>query len=211
MPSPHLINILMILSKLRPKLYQIWRKGPKMTKPCRALLLLSAALPFLIAAAPAAAQTAPAPAPEPKLLGEYKDWAAYTMVEPRGEICYAVSKPKKADPPKMKRGEAHLLVTHRPSEKQNNVVSVELGFPAAKDSSATVMIGKDKFDFFTDKQTAWTRDSDTDKAVVTAMARGSDFTAKAKPAAGGEATDSYSLAGFSDALAQIDKACKVKR
>jgi hypothetical protein len=185
-----------------------------MTKPCRALLLLPAALPFLIAAAPAAAPTPPPAAPaaaEPKLLGEYKDWAAYTMTEPRGEICYAVSKPKKAEPAKMKRSEAHLLVTHRPSEKQNNVVSVELGFNTAKESSATVMIGKDKFDFFTDKQTAWTRDSDTDKAVVTAMARGSDFTAKVKPAAGGEATDSYSLAGFSDALAQIDKACKVKR
>jgi len=186
-----------------------------MTKPCRALLLLPAALPFLIAAAPAATPTAPAApapaAPAPKLLGEFKDWAAYTMVEPRGEICYAVSKPKKAEPAKTKRGEAHLLVTHRPSEKQNNVVSVELGFPTVKDSSATVMIGKDKFDFFTDKQTAWTRDSDTDKAVVTAMARSSDFTAKVKPAAGGEASDSYSLAGFSDALAQIDKACKVKR
>jgi len=181
-----------------------------MTKPCRTLLLLPVALPFLIGAAPAAAPAAPA-GPEPKLLGEYKDWAAYTMVEPRGEICYAVSKPKKADPAKVKRGEAHLLVTHRPSEKQNNVVSVELGFPTAKDSSATVMIGKDKFDFFTDKQTAWARDSDTDKAVVTAMARGSDLTAKAKPAAGGEAADAYSLAGFSDALAQIDKACKVKR
>lgn len=181
-----------------------------MTKPCRALLLLSAALPFLIAAAPPAAPAA-SPAPAPKLLGEFKDWAAYTMVEPKGEICYAVSKPKKSDPAKAKRGEAHLLVTHRPSEKQNNVVSVELGFPTAKDSAATIMIGKDKFDFFTDKQTAWTRDSDTDKAVVTAMARAADFTAKVKPAAGGEASDSYSLAGFSDALAQIDKACKVKR
>jgi Invasion associated locus B (IalB) protein len=207
MPSPHLINMLMILSKLRPKLYQIWRKGPEMTKPSRALLLLPAALPFLIAAAPPATQAAP----EPKLLGEYKDWAAYSMAEPKGSICYAVSKPKKAEPAKLKRGEAHLLVTHRPSEKQNNVVSVELGYPTAKDSSATVMIGKDKFDLFTDKQTAWARDSDTDKSVVTAMARAADLTAKAKSASGTEVTDSYSLAGFSDALAQIDKACKVKR
>jgi hypothetical protein len=181
-----------------------------MTNPSRAFLLLPAVLPFLVAAAPAPTP-APTAAPAPKLLGEYKDWAAYTIVEPRGEICYAVSKPKKSDPAKLKRGEAHLLVTHRPSEKQNNVVSVELGFPTAKDSQAAVTVGKDKFDFFTDKQTAWTRDSDTDKAVVTAMARGSDFTAKAKAAAGGEALDTYSLAGFSDALAQIDKACKVKR
>jgi hypothetical protein len=179
-----------------------------MTNLGRAFLALPATVLTLLAAAPALAQ---APAPEPKLLGEYKDWGAYTMVEPRGEICYAVSKPKKPDAGKMKRTEIHLLVTHRPAEKQNNVVSVELGYTAAKDSSAAVLVGKDKFDFFTDKQTAWARDSDTDKAVVTAMARGSEVTTKAKPAAGGETTDGYSLAGFSDALAQIDKACKVKR
>jgi hypothetical protein len=167
---------------------------------------LAAALLGLLAAAPAFAQ-----APVPKLLGEYKDWAAYTMSEPKGAICYAVSKPKKLEPAAMKRGEAHLLVTHRPAEKQNNVVSVELGYNAAKDSKAEVMVGKDKFDFFTDKQTAWARDSDTDKTVVTAMARGADLTAKAKPAAAGETSDTYSLAGFSDALAQIDKACKVTR
>jgi hypothetical protein len=158
-----------------------------------------------------AALSARAQAPEPKLLGEYRDWSAYTMAEGKAEICYAVSKPKKEEPAKMKRGEAHLLVTHRPADKQNNVVSVELGYNTAKESSASVLVGKDKFEFFTDKQTAWARDSDTDKAVVTAMARGNEFAAKAKPAAGGETIDSYSLAGFSDALAQIDKACKVKR
>jgi hypothetical protein len=166
--------------------------------------LLAAAI--LVTAAPALAA-----APTPKLLGEYKDWAAYTMAEPRGDICYAVSKPKKLEPAKIKRDATHLLVTHRPAEKQNNVVSVELGYNTAKDSTAAILVGKDKFDFFTDKQTAWARDSNTDKAVVVAMAKGSDVTAKAKPASGSETTDTYSLAGFGDALAQIDKACKVKR
>jgi hypothetical protein len=168
----------------------------------RALLALST----LLAASAALAETA-----EPKLLGEYKDWAAYTVAEPRGEICYAVSKPKKLEPAKMKRGETHLLVTHRPAEKQNNVVSIELGYTAAKDSAAAILVGKDKFDFFVEKQTAWARDSDTDKTVVTAMARAADLTAKAKPATGADTLDTYSLTGFSDALAQIDKACKVKR
>jgi hypothetical protein len=177
-----------------------------MAKPEFVSPALAAALLGLLAAGPALAQ-----APVPKLLGEYKDWAAYTMTAAKGEICYAVSKPKKLEPAAMKRTEAHLLVTHRPAEKQNNVVSVELGYNAAKDSKAEMLVGKDKFDFFTDKQTAWARDSDTDKAVVTAMARGTDVTAKAKPAGASETTDTYSLAGFSDALAQIDKACKVTR
>jgi|SRR5580658_247602 hypothetical protein len=177
-----------------------------MAKPHTVFPVLAASLLGLLAIASARAET-----PAPKLLGEYRDWAAYSMAGARGDICYAVSKPKKLEPAKMKRAEAHLLVTHRPAEKQNNVVSVELGYNTAKDSTASVLVGKDRFDFFTEKQTAWARDSDTDKAVVTAMARASDLMAKAKPAAGGETTDAYSLAGFSDALAQIDKACKVKR
>lgn len=159
-----------------------------------------------LAAAPASAEP-----PPPKLLGTYADWQAYTMTEGKGEICYAVSKPKKLEPVKAKRTEVHLLVTHRPADKQNNVVSVELGYPAAKDSNAAVLVGKDKYDFFTKEQTAWARDSETDKNVVTAMARGTALVAKAKPASGSETIDTYSLAGFSDALAQIDKACKVKR
>jgi hypothetical protein len=149
--------------------------------------------------------------PAPKLIGEYKDWSAYTLSDGHGGICYAVSQPKKHEPAKMKRGDAHLLVTHRPAEKQDNVVSVELGYPTGKDASAVVLVDKTKFDFFTNKQTAWSRDTETDKAVVTAMAKGSDFVVKAKTATGTETSDTYSLAGFGEALAQIDKACKVKR
>jgi hypothetical protein len=150
-------------------------------------------------------------APAPKLLGEYKGWSAYTLSEAKGDICYVVSEPKKSDPAKLKRNGVHLLVTHRPGDKQFNVVSIELGYTAAKDSNAAVDIDKTKFDFFTDRQMAWARDSETDKAAVTAMAKASDFTIKAKPAGGGETTDLYMLAGFADALQQIDKACKVKR
>ena len=159
-----------------------------------------------VSAAPALAEP-----PPPRLLGTYADWTAYAMPEAKGEICYAVSKPKKLEPAKVKRADAHLLVTHRPAEKQNNVVSVELGYTTAKDTNAAVLIGKDKYEFFTNQQTAWARDSETDKNVVTAMARGNEFVAKAKPPTGSETIDTYSLAGFSDALAQIDKACKVKR
>jgi hypothetical protein len=168
-----------------------------------------AALAFLVLASGSSAHAADAPTP--KLLGEYKGWSAYTLAEAKGDICYAVSDPKKSDPAKLKRNGVHLLITHRPAEKQFNVVSIELGYMAAKDSAAAVEIDKTKFDFFTDRQMAWARNSETDKAAVTAMTKANGFTVKAKPAAGGETTDVYTLAGLADALQQIDKACKVKR
>ncbi|HVJ52803.1 MAG TPA: invasion associated locus B family protein [Aliidongia sp.] len=172
----------------------------KLHRACGAVLAICG----LVAAISARAE-------EPKLLGEYKGWSAYTLTEGKGGICYAVSDPKKSEPAKAKRNAPHLLVTHRPSEKQYNVVSIELGYTAAKDTSAMVEIDKTKLDFFTDHQMGWARDSETDKAAVTAMVKANDFTVKAKSASGTETTDQYALAGFAEALQQIDKACKVKR
>jgi len=149
--------------------------------------------------------------PIPNELGTSHDWTAYALPEGKNQICFVVADPAKSDPATAKRDKPHLLITHRPPDKQYNVVSAELGFDAAKGSSATLTVGKDKFDLFTDAQTAWTRDSDTDKAVVDALIKGKELTVQAKSARGTAVTDTYSLVGFGDALKLADKACKVKR
>jgi invasion protein IalB len=173
-----------------------------------AVLSLAASVPVL-AAAPAAA---PKPTAAPKQLGEFHGWTAYEMTDGKSEICYVVGAPKAQEPAKTKR-DAHLLITHRPSDKAFNVVSVEPGpnFAFAKGADVTVAVDKQSFAFFTASDTAWSRDSDTDKAVVTAMSKGKELTVKAKPAKGADVSDTYALVGFGDALGAIDKACKVKR
>jgi invasion protein IalB len=165
-------------------------------------LMVSAPVSALAAAAPTA----------PKQLGEFHGWTAYTITDGRGEVCYVVGTPKSQEPAKLKR-EAHLLITHRPADKAFNVVSVEPGpnFSFAKGSDVTVAVDKQSFAFFTANDTAWSRDSDTDKAVVTAMSKGKELSVKAKPAKGADVSDTYALAGFGEALGAIDKACKVKR
>jgi hypothetical protein len=166
------------------------------------------------AAAHAAANTpatASAPAAAPTPIGKFDTWTAYTMPDGAKLICYALSKPSSM-PDKSKRSKVYLMVTHRPAEKTLNVVSISLGYPTATNGSAAVNAGKQKFDFFTRDETAWSRDSDTDKAVVTSMRKAQSLSIKAKPAKSGtETTDSYSLIGFPAALDAIDKACKVKR
>jgi len=155
--------------------------------------------------------TAATPPASPTSIGKFDTWTAYTMPDNGKLMCYALSNPASmAD--KSKRAKAYLMVTHRPAEKTLNVVSIELGYPTTANGSAAVAVGKQKFDFFTRDQTAWSRDSDTDKTVVTVMRKSETLTIKAKPAkAGAETTDSYSLLGFPAALDAIDKACKVKR
>ena len=165
-----------------------------------------AGLAGLCLARPGHAQSEP-----PKQIGTAKQWTAYTLGDSKTGICYVVTGPDRQEPAKLKRGDAHLLVTHRPGEKATNVVSIELGYAVTKGADAAVKIDKQSFSFFTDRETAWTRDAETDKAVVTAMTKAGELVIKAKSAKGNETTDSYALAGFPEALAMIDKACKVKR
>src|SRR5205809_90905 len=80
-----------------------------------------------------------------------------------------------------------------------------------KSSDASLDIGGAKFDLFTKGDSAWARTADLDKTIVEAMAKGKQAVVKGIPPKGQPTTDTYSLAGFAQALAMIDKACGIKR
>jgi hypothetical protein len=160
--------------------------------------------------ATATAPTAPA-APQPKRLGTTDGWTAYASPEPNGQICYLAGSPTKSEPANLKRGAIHVLVTHNTADKTSNVVEFVAGYPFKDASDADLEIGGKKFGLFTKDDTAWARDPATDKAVVEAMQKAKQATIKGSSARGAATTDTYSLAGFAPALAEIDKACNVKR
>jgi hypothetical protein len=157
-------------------------------------------------------KTAAAPAaPQPKRLGTTEGWTAYSSPESKGQICYLVGAPSKSEPANLKRNAIHVLVTHNTADNTSNVVSFVAGYPFKDGSDAEVDVGGKKFSLFTKDDTAWARDAATDKAVVEAMQKGKQATIKGTSARGTVTTDTYSLTGFAPALAEIDKACKVKR
>jgi hypothetical protein len=162
--------------------------------------------PAKAAAAPAAPAT-----PQPKRLGTTDGWAAYASSEPSGQICYLVGSPTKREPANLKRSAVHVLVTHNTADKTSNVVSFVAGYSFKDASDAELDVGGKKFSLFTKDDTAWARDSATDKAVVEAMQKAKQATIKGTSTRGTATTDTYSLAGFAPTLADIDKACKVKR
>jgi hypothetical protein len=149
--------------------------------------------------------------PQPQRLGGEKAWNAYSLAEAKGKICYVVGDPAKKEPSALKRERVNALVTHNTADKTSNVVSFVAGAPFAERSDAELDVDGKKFSLFTDKDTAWARDTATDKAVVAALAKGKQATMKGTPArGGGSMTDTYSLAGFGQALALADKACGIK-
>ena len=174
------------------------------------LRIPAALLPLLavLAAAPALAQ---GPDTGTQQLLSEQGWTALAYNEKGGKVCYLVGTPDKTEPSGLSRGRTDLYVTHRPSEKSFNVVHFDAGYPYKPNSSAALDIDGRKFTLFTDKDSAWTPDSATDKTVTEALAKGKHAILKGTSARGTDTTDTYTLAGFDKALAAIDKACNVKR
>jgi hypothetical protein len=159
-----------------------------------------------------AAASAPAVDPGPaKPLGSDGSWSAYLAQNKAGKICYLVGQAQKTEPAGMKRRQVMAMVTHRTEDNVSNVVSFDEGYPLNEDDDVIVEVGPDKFPLFAKDDTAWARTSDLDKTIVTALTKGKETIVKGTPKKGHPTIDTYSLAGFSKALALIDKACDVKR
>lgn len=154
------------------------------------------------------AGTAAAQNQDPKLLGEFKDWAAYTYKTSGGAVCYVVSQPKASEPKNAKRDPIFFLVTHRPGQGVRNEVSTIIGYPFKKEAIVKVTVDKTAFDLFTNGDGAWADTSAKDKEIVTAMRKGQTLSVKGTSMRGTATTDTYSLDGLSAALAAIDTACK---
>ena len=193
---------------------------PMVNQSVRALFL---GAPIIFAVATAAAQTAlaaPAPAAKPppaangaksEHLGDAQGWSAFAETDKNAKACYLVGRPVKSEPENLKRGDVYVYVTHRPAEKTFNVVSFAAGYPYKEGADAELAVDTHKFTLFTSKESAWSRDAATDKAVVEAMAKAKQAVLKGTSMRGTNTTDTYSLDGFAQMLAQIDKACGVKR
>ncbi|MBF5093336.1 hypothetical protein F1643_01470 [Azospirillum sp. INR13] len=153
---------------------------------------------------------APAAAADPRHLGTFKDWNAFAFEEKGQKVCYISSQPKKTEP-KAKRGDIYALVTHRPSEKTLDVVSIIVGYPFKKGSEAEVSVDGKEFKLFTDGETAWARDAESDRAVTAALRDGRQMVVKGLSSRGTRTTDTYSLAGVGQAYDAINEACGVKR
>lgn len=160
---------------------------------------------------PSAATEAAADPGPAKSLGGAGSWNAYVAQNKAGKVCYLVGAPEKSEPAGMKRAQIMAMVTHRTADDVSNVVSFDEGYPLNESDDVTVEIGRDKFPLFAKDDTAWARTSELDRTIVSTLAKEKEAIVKGTPVKGHPTTDVYSLAGFSKALALIDKACNVKR
>ena len=147
-----------------------------------------------------------ASATEPKSLGRFRDWQAYTADEQGKTICFAMTAPKKSEGNYTNRDPAFLMVTRRPSENVFDDVSAIAGYQYKLGSRPTFSIGSKSYAADAVKDVAWPKPRET-RSLVAAMKAGSTLELKGVSSRGTDTRDEFSLLGFTAALNAVAKSC----
>jgi invasion protein IalB len=184
------------------------------------VVALAMSVPIAASAQKAQPQKPPAPQPAaqtlpaPKQLGSFESWTPVELAQSSGKICYMFARPAASEPKAAKRGDIMLVVTHRPAAKRQDEVSYQSGYPFKDGAPVAVEIDGKKFQFFTradvDPEAAWAADATVDKAVIAGMKTGKALKVRGTSVRSTETTDTFNLAGFAKAYAEIGKACGVR-
>ena len=103
------------------------------------------------AAKPASPAAAAAGGVQPKLLGQYGIWGAYTASPGGKKVCFALAKPSASEtnPPNRPRNPVYMFISTRPGDKVTNEISLVVGYPFKTGTEATAQVGGSKFALYT--------------------------------------------------------------
>lgn len=166
-------------------------------------LLAGATVLAALAAGPAMAQQQGA-----TNLGSFKDWTAWQGSDANGVTCYISSAPQKSEPAGANRDPIHFLVIHRKGLGVKNEVQTLIGYPFKADGSPTAAIDGKAYPMVTEGSAAWLASAGDEAGFIAALKGGTSLVVKGTSQRGTNTTDTYSLAGVTAAMAEIDKACQ---
>jgi hypothetical protein len=149
----------------------------------------------------------------PTLIGVFKGWTAASSGAGDAKVCFAMAHPTSSLPKKAKRDPIAFLINDWPARKAASEPQVIAGYQYKDASTVTAQIGTDKFTFFakndTDGGSAWIKDPADEARFIDSIKRGSKLVITGVSKRGTTTTDSYSLAGISDALDKVHSTCGV--
>jgi Invasion associated locus B (IalB) protein len=147
---------------------------------------------------------------QPKLLGQYADWGAYTASPGGKKVCFAIAKPASSQtvPPNRPRNPIYMFISTRPAEKVTNEISIIIGYPFKSGADATATVGSASFPLYTQQDGAWIKNSADEANMVSAMRSGQTAVIKGVSTKGTQSSDTFGLKGLSQALDRVGQECK---
>jgi hypothetical protein len=162
------------------------------------------------AAKPASPAAAVAGGAQPKLLGQYGMWGAYTAAPGGKKICFVLAKPSSSEtnPPNRPRNPVYIFISSRPIDKVTNEVSLVVGYPFKPGFEANAQVGGNSFPLYTQQDGAWIKNAAEEAKMVEAMRGGDTAVIKGLSAKGTQSTDTFALKGIAQALDRVGQECK---
>ena len=137
------------------------------------------------------------------------DWSVFAEENPKE--CWGVSSPKETvnskdgKPVQVRRGDILLFVTFRPGVAGE--ISFSGGYPFAGGSTVKLDVDGTGYDLITDGEWAWPGTKEDDAAILAALKKGTTAVLSARSGKGTQTKDSFSLRGFTAAMAEAAKRC----
>lgn len=154
---------------------------------------------------------------QPKSVGVFDAWSAWEFGEGAGKVCYVTGVPASSQtkPVGARRGEIRLTVSHRPATKARDEISFQAGYPIKSDKAVAATVDKTKnFELSrrapNQTEMIWTRDPDTDKAMIAALKTGKELVVNGTSQRGTATIDNFKLDGFGKALEAANRACGLR-
>jgi hypothetical protein len=167
----------------------------------------------LLLAAGLSGAAIPASADPANLLGVFGNWSAYSTGTGSGMTCYAMSKPRAMRPANLKRNDIYLMVSDWPGRKIKGEPEIVPGYEYKLGAPVALEIGSAKFAFFSRNDaksgSAWLQSLNDGNHLLDTLNSGVTAVAIGNSARGTRTTDTYSLAGFGDAVAKIHAVCNM--
>lgn len=145
-------------------------------------------------------------------LGDYKAWSTFQDKPGQGPaVCYMISQPKNPAPlpDGAERGSPFVMISHWPARQEYGVVRLNSGFDYRRGAAVLLSVDGRTYELYGDGQDAWTFGLDDDAKIIASMKRGLKAEVSSKAARGFDATDVFSLQGFTAAYSRISVACGV--
>ena len=140
------------------------------------------------------------------------DWSIFVEDQPAKE-CWVVSKPTKQFITRdgkvvtANRSEILFFVTYRPSSGTKGEVSYTGGYPFKSDSTVSLQVGSANYNMFVEGEWAWPASPGDDAKIRNALKRGASAIVTGQSTRGKILKDTFSLNGFTSALAEAEKRC----
>ncbi|MBN9261593.1 MAG: hypothetical protein J0J14_12085 [Hyphomicrobium sp.] len=143
-----------------------------------------------------------------KSIGTFSSWTAFSHGDGGSLLCFATAQPTKQEPSGAKRSPAFIYVSSWPKDGVKAEVSVRVGYPLRGGSEVTLAVGSTNFKLFVHGDRAYVADAGDELKLLDAMRKGSTMTVMGTSERGTTTTDTYSLAGISQALQAVATSCK---